>query len=821
MKKVLAAIFLLTVAHSALRGQDVATRVRSATSLPTICQQGTATQAAELISVNGALYLCSGPSTWKLFAHAPKPTDAIQFASPNGKDNNDGLSWGSAKLTIMAAYDALPSTGGVIYFTAGVAATSTGGQGIWICGSGDKACYVSPPAGWRKQKSSVTFQGVGSSAPIVNIGGSADNNHPAVWLSGTNSNMVFSNFAYQYPAAGIRLGCNSSGNCADGTGGVSGVTFDRITGHIQQNQTNGPNVFIGSNTFWIWFNNCGFQGNSGAQVGIASVSRNSNITAVTTSSPFKLAANQHIGLQQVSDPTFNGSYTIGTVIDSRHFSIPNTGPNVPTTFLGGTVIADYQIPIVVDPGSGFGSGLIFINGLNNGNFFSMGGVRLWDGLGGGGIYVNGITVEGDFSHVVAPPVWISATTNPTNVRAQNIELADAIGTTPVVEVDNASSSQAKFAVLSGIAGTAVGPVTWLDGYLDPSNQDISPLRYGQQGFFSGRAEARSDVGRGMFPPVAAQAVNLANTNPSSWTSFNGGSVTTGIKAPDGTTGAGQFSGGSGTPGGLVPVFRGPSIAVGVVYIFGVWVRSQTANGYASNTPANLATNYLTGGANRCNNSSLPNISIQQRYKGDGQWDYVSGVCKITTADSSIGLSLQVYSDGSHTIEAYAPVVLGFAPGAISDNEAYELSNNLANIPTNCTVGSVCMMPGQELSISGSTQFMGSFTHANTTNRTYTFPNLTGTAEVIVGSGSTSLNTGLLSAAGCEATISVAAKGVSTSTRIQWNFASDPSAVAGYGSAPIDAIHVYAWPTADNVNFRQCSAVSVKPGAINILWNAYN
>jgi hypothetical protein len=132
-----------------------------------------------------------------------------------------------------------------------------------------------------------------------------------------------------------------------------------------------------------------------------------------------------------------------------------------------------------------------------------------------------------------------------------------------------------------------------------------------------------------------------------------------------------------------------------------------------------------------------------------------------------------------------------------------------------------MMPGQQLGIGGSTQFMGLFTHANRANRTYTFPDLTGTAEVVIGSGSTALKTGVLSSAGCEATISVAVKGVTSSTRVQWNFGSDPSAVPGYGSVPIDAIHVYAWATTGVVNFRQCSAVAVSPGAINILWNAYN
>jgi hypothetical protein len=121
----------------------------------------------------------------------------------------------------------------------------------------------------------------------------------------------------------------------------------------------------------------------------------------------------------------------------------------------------------------------------------------------------------------------------------------------------------------------------------------------------------------------------------------------------------------------------------------------------------------------------------------------------------------------------------------------------------------------------STQFMGLFTHANTANRTYTFPDPTGTTELVIGSGSISLKTEILGAAGCEATITMPANGVTTSTRIQWNFASDPSAVAGYGSVPVVAVHIYAWLTEGDVNFRQWSAVAVRLGAISILWNAYN
>ena len=607
MKRILVAILFVIVVQCALRGQNTTTLVRSATALPASCQQGTAVRAAELMNVNGALYLCSGPSTWKPLAQAPNPTDAIRFVSSNGNDSNNGLSWGSAKQTIMAAYDALPAAGGVIYFAVAVAATSVAGQGIWICGPGDASCFASPPTGWRKQKGSVNFIGVGA-IPLISAGSSADNNHPAVWISGTSGIMAFDNFSYQYPNVGIRVGCTAAGDCT-GPGGASGVMFRHIVGHINQAAGAGPNAFVGSNSFWITFEDCGLGGNAAEQVRISTVSRLSNLTTVATSSRFTVRVGQHLGLQQVTDPTFNGSYSVGGVIDATHFTIANSGPNLSAKSLGGTVITDKQIPIVVDPGTGSGSGLIFVTGQHGGNFYSMGATRLWPGTNGGGIYLNGITVEGDFAHVVAPPVWIGAHITPTQTRATNIELADPIGTTPIVEVDNSLAAYAKETVVSALAGGAVGPLTWVDGQVDRSSTVISPLRQGEQGFFSGRVEAGSDVGRGMFSPVAAPVVNLANTNPSSWTVFGGALLSTGIKAPDGTTGAGQIAGGL-IPGGAIRVTGGPAVSVGVTYVFGMWVRSQTANGYGGGIATRFDTNANGfGGANRCNNSTQAQVGV--------------------------------------------------------------------------------------------------------------------------------------------------------------------------------------------------------------------
>lgn len=50
----------------------------------------------------------------------PAPSDAIQYVSTNGNDSNDGLSMGTAKATIQAAINALPSAGGTVRVLSGV-----------------------------------------------------------------------------------------------------------------------------------------------------------------------------------------------------------------------------------------------------------------------------------------------------------------------------------------------------------------------------------------------------------------------------------------------------------------------------------------------------------------------------------------------------------------------------------------------------------------------------------------------------------------------------------------------------------------------------
>ena len=123
----------------------------------------------------------------------------ICYASPRGNDSNDGSSWLFAKADVMSCYDALPRSGGAIYFTDGGNITvpihlcdpaDPPGCGIWIMGNDPN--HANPPAGWRKSKGRVLFEGQGGSCqfgfvlqPQVCVAGGGNGPRlPEIWLSG-------------------------------------------------------------------------------------------------------------------------------------------------------------------------------------------------------------------------------------------------------------------------------------------------------------------------------------------------------------------------------------------------------------------------------------------------------------------------------------------------------------------------------------------------------------------------------------------------------------------------------------------------------------
>lgn len=71
-------------------------------------------------------------------AYIPTALDGIQFVSKAGSDDNTGLAWGQAKLTLAAAYTALPAAGGRIYVGWGIFTESEWDitKPVWVQGIG-------------------------------------------------------------------------------------------------------------------------------------------------------------------------------------------------------------------------------------------------------------------------------------------------------------------------------------------------------------------------------------------------------------------------------------------------------------------------------------------------------------------------------------------------------------------------------------------------------------------------------------------------------------------------------------------------------------
>jgi hypothetical protein len=90
--------------------------VASAQTVGACSEQGNCTQ-------RGSLTVLGNGKTGNVALKAAG-SDAVQYVSPNGQDSNDGLSAGSAKATIAAAYAVLPTTGGTIHVRGPISVSS-------------------------------------------------------------------------------------------------------------------------------------------------------------------------------------------------------------------------------------------------------------------------------------------------------------------------------------------------------------------------------------------------------------------------------------------------------------------------------------------------------------------------------------------------------------------------------------------------------------------------------------------------------------------------------------------------------------------------
>lgn len=676
------------------------------------------------------------------------PNDPVQYVSANGNDANDGLSWGSAKLTVYAALQALPggstgvAGGGVVKISGTVAyGGPAANQGMNIMGGGD-ANFASPPSGWLKKLTSapITIEcdfpnllGANSHTPncLMTGGGTTDLVHPAIWISSTTGintkNVALSNFLNTY----VKIGIDSNNNRV--LGGTSSITLDGLSwNHGACRFGGGPGIDIGDNSFWIWIRNplgggCPFGETVIAAPGTPGLSRSSNVVTVTTTTPNSVAAGSYITTQFTTDPSFIGSFVVASVTDSTHFSFNQTGPNA--TSGDGQVITSAKAAINIDAGSGVGSGLIFITdfGLNGGI------IRLNPGASGGGVYVRNGTYEGDFSTPDAPPVLVIRESSITDVFVENLVVADQLSSTPIpgVRIDNASS---QFAVISRVDAGVQGPATVLGGtpIYGGSNTSLKDLHAGFTK--AGRVTGGGiDVDRRAFSPRAVPFVNLASTIPANWTLSGSGTITTGITAPDGTTNAGRLTAASGAVAFSFYTLNNTPVTIGDTYIWGLWQRSATTPGAGLQGPGTFILNGNGFGANdQCSTwnggiATSSALALFRQTTGDGQWIWHSGICKVISNPANAGLNLNVVLFSPQIVDAFGPVVIKVPNGTASDNELFELATNLASFPDTASVGDVTMMRGQRFSMSTpGNNFFIKHVGTLTADRNVTWPDAAGT-----------------------------------------------------------------------------------------------
>lgn len=95
----------------------------------------------------------------------------------------------------------------------------------------------------------------------------------------------------------------------------------------------------------------------------------------------------------------------------------------------------------------------------------------------------------------------------------------------------------------------------------------------------------------------------------------------------------------------------------------------------------------------------------------------------------------------------------------------------------------------------------------------------GTGTITIASGTSTMGTSSIGSGACASAVTTSASGVATTDSIIATPNTDPSAVTGYAPSASGSLFIYAYPTANNVNFKVCNntAGSITPSALTMNW----
>lgn len=350
--------------------------------------------------------------------------------------------------------------------------------------------------------------------------------------------------------------------------------------------------------------------------------------------------------------------------------------------------ADNQSAILIKPYGAGGSaiGLVHIEDT----VVSGGGIKVYGGGNGASISVRDTYSESINGGSLSPgpaTVWLAGGPGPIYANIQNVSTSDATSNVYDVRNDLTTGSPPEAVQVIGTTANVYGPALVMAQM--PGGAE-SPLRSRQSGFLFNHVMGFSGNAQRQFGLYSVAYSNLIGPESGWQLAGSGGSLTTGITGPDGTANAVQLNGA--TTATVRFVNGGISWVLGDYWIASEWVRSPGGN-YGTQGASFLYQSANSGDAWTCQGLNPPIM-------GDGEWEFKSEICKVTVANvSPNGLIVSEGLNATNTTQVYAPQLIRIPAGTVSDNEAYEIWNNLSSYSNTCPLGAMCGLPGKPVVVS--------------------------------------------------------------------------------------------------------------------------
>ena len=196
----------------------------------------------------------------------------------------------------------------------------------------------------------------------------------------------------------------------------------------------------------------------------------------------------------------------------------------------------------------------------------------------------------------------------------------------------------------------------------------------------------------------------------------------------------------------------------------------------------------------------------------------SGACSTPVVDVDTSGNLYVCHSASWV--QFFPTASGTAGGVLSGNYPNPAIASSANLgtPGTLVLTNATGLPAAQVLSGALANGMTATTQTGGSNDTKVATDAYVDTHFIA-NGTATLGTGAISSAACATAVTVAATGVATTDIINFTPNADISGVTGYAPSTGGTLFIYAYPTANNVNFKVCNntSASITPGAVTLNW----